>query len=228
METLLCVNAHVLHHFGHMDPVNALFWNLVSGCKNPKTLPLHSRVDGESTYFAYRWHHRPVPRLLAFDLLTPRRLITTTTTTTTTTTDYMLVFVQQKILRLSGLLGQNITLLYHYAERKRIMDKRLAIFVFFFFFFYSAQALCFLLLRFWWVPSTTYRLKYELQQVVINGSVWTQIFLKRYQGRWGKKDCFGTCEHGLTCCVWGLTVSLEGWSEVLTPQTHIHQKHTYS
>ena len=36
--------------------------------------------------------------------------------------DYMLVFVPQKILSLLGLLGQNILLLYHYAERKRIMD----------------------------------------------------------------------------------------------------------
>ena len=41
--------------------------------------------------------------------------------------DYML----QQILSLSGLLWQNILLLCHYAERKRIMDDRLAIFIFF-------------------------------------------------------------------------------------------------
>ena len=54
---------------------------------------------------------------------TPRRLMTTTTTMA----DYML----QKILSLSGLLWQNILLLCHYAERKRIMDDRLAISIFF-------------------------------------------------------------------------------------------------
>ena len=53
----------------HMDPVNALCWNLVSGWKNLKTPPLRSRVDGESAYFAYLWLHRPTPRPLAFDLL---------------------------------------------------------------------------------------------------------------------------------------------------------------
>ena len=100
----------------HMDPVNACFWNLVSGWKNPKTPLLCSHVDGESRYFTYRWRHCPASRLLAFDRGTPRRLITTTTTTTTMA-DYMLVLVLQKILRLSGLLVQNILLLCHYAER---------------------------------------------------------------------------------------------------------------
>ena len=57
VETLLCVNAHVLHRFG-------LFWNLVSGWKNVKTPPLRSRVDSESTYFAYRWCHFSAPRPL--------------------------------------------------------------------------------------------------------------------------------------------------------------------
>ena len=48
-------------------PVNALFWNLVSGWKNLKTL--QSRVDRKSEYFAYWRHHRPTTQLLAFDLL---------------------------------------------------------------------------------------------------------------------------------------------------------------
>ena len=92
----------------HMDPVNAvsvntLFWNLVSGWKNMKTPPLRSRVDSESAFFAYRWRHRPTFRPLAFDLLTPRHLITTATTTTMV--DYMLVFVPQKILSLLRLIG---------------------------------------------------------------------------------------------------------------------------
>ena len=105
------------------------FLKPVSGWKNPKTMPLRSRVDGKSAYFAYRWRHRPTPRPLAFDLLTLHCLITTTTTMA----DYMLVFALKKILSLSGLLGQNIMLLCHYAEQKRIMDNRLAIFVFFLF-----------------------------------------------------------------------------------------------
>ena len=45
--------------------------------------------------------------------------------------DYMLVLVLEKILSLSGPLGQNIMLLCHYAKQKRIMDNRLAIFDFF-------------------------------------------------------------------------------------------------
>ena len=32
--------------------INALFWNLVSGWKNPKTLAFCSRVDSKSAYFA--------------------------------------------------------------------------------------------------------------------------------------------------------------------------------
>ena len=83
-----------------MDPLNALFWNLVSGWKNLKRNPnLHTlRIDDAIA-----------PQPPAFDLLTPKRLITTTTTTTMA--DNMLVFVPQKILSLSGLLGQNILLL---------------------------------------------------------------------------------------------------------------------
>ena len=68
-------------------------------------LPLVSRVDSESAYSGYRWRHRPTPRPLAFDLLTPRCLITATTSTTTMA-DYMLVFMTQKIFGLLGLLGQ--------------------------------------------------------------------------------------------------------------------------
>ena len=143
----------------HMDPVNALFWNLVSGWKNPKTLPLRSRLDGESAYFAYRWRHRPTPRPLTFDLWTPRRLITTTMV------DHMLVFVLQNTLSLIGLLEQNIMPLCHYTERKKIMDNRLTIFIF----FMLCSTVCLytvcklyvhalsLLLCFWCISSATYR-----------------------------------------------------------------------
>ena len=111
----------------HMDPVNpapvnTLFWNLVSGWKNPKCCPCILVWTA-----MYQWHHRPTPRPLAFD---PPRLIITTTTTMV---DYMLVFVPQKILSLLGLLGQNITLLCHYPQWKRIMDNWIAIFVIFLF-----------------------------------------------------------------------------------------------
>ena len=54
----------------------------------------------------------------------------------------MLVFVPQKILSLLGLLGQNIMLLCHYAERKRIMDSQLSIFVFFFLCSVSLSIVC--------------------------------------------------------------------------------------
>ena len=62
---------------------------------------LRSRLDSKSTYFVYWWCHHPAPWPLAFNLLTPRRLITTTTTTVA---DYMLVFVLQKILSLTCLV----------------------------------------------------------------------------------------------------------------------------
>ena len=94
-------------------PVNALFWNLVSGWKNPKMLPLRSHLDSESAYFAYWWRHHPIPRPLAFNLLPPQCLIIIImiiiiiTTTTTTTVDYMLVFVLQKILSFTRLVVES-------------------------------------------------------------------------------------------------------------------------
>ena len=97
----------------------------------------------------------PSPHL---DLLTPQRLITSTTMA-----DYMLMFVLQKILSLSGLLGQNILLLCHNAERKRIMDKRhfRLLLAGFGFCLYTARKLYAhapsLLLRFWLISSATCR-----------------------------------------------------------------------
>ena len=55
----------------------------------------------------------------------------------------MLVFVlPQKMLSPLGLLEQNIMLLYHKAEQKRIMDNRLAIFIFFLFSSVSPSTVC--------------------------------------------------------------------------------------
>ena len=110
-----------------IDLANLQHGSLVSGWKTPYTLPLRSRVDSESTFFANRWHHRPTHRPLAFDLFTLQCLITTTTTMA----DYILVFMLQKISSQLGLLTQNIMLLCHYTEHKRIVDNRQASFVWF-------------------------------------------------------------------------------------------------
>ena len=121
METLVCKHTRFASFWPivHMDP--ALFWNLVSGWKNLKMLLLCSHVDSESACFVYPWRNCPTP--LAIHLLTPQCLITTIMV------DYMLVFVPQIILSLLGLLGQNIMLLCHYTEWKRIMDNQLVIFI---------------------------------------------------------------------------------------------------
>ena len=78
---------------------------------------------------------------------------------------------------LSGLLGQNILLLCHYAERKRIMDHQLDIFIFFFLCSLSPSTVCLctvqklyahalsLRLRYWWIQVAAIGLEYELQHV---------------------------------------------------------------
>ena len=140
-----------------------------------------SQLDSESAYFAYRWRYRPTSRSAAFDLLTSRRLITTTTMV-----DYMLVFVLQKLWSLLGLVGQNIMPLCHYAEQKSHCTSHfrllLVVFGFSFYCLYTARKLfaqaLYLLLHFWWISSCW---------VVYNGSIWTQIFFNRCQGRWGEK-----------------------------------------
>ena len=86
--------------------------------KSENAVLLSSCVNSESTYFAYQWRHHP-PLTSSLWPLNPRRLITTTTTTMA---DYMLVFILQKILSLLGLLRQNVMLLCHNAEWKKIMD----------------------------------------------------------------------------------------------------------
>ena len=117
-------------------------------------------------------------------------------TTKTTMEDYMLVFMPHKILSLLGLQGQNIMLLCHYIEQKRIMDNLLAIFVFFLLCLVSPSTVCLytvcklyahapsLLLRFWGISRATYRPGIWTTEhwVVYNGSIWTQIFLKQCQG----------------------------------------------
>ena len=106
---------HVLHRFGWSSTWKSTFLKTGLRGKNWKTLPLCSCLDGESTIFVFWWRHRSTPWPLAFVLLTLRSLITTATMTA----DYMLVFVLQKILSLSGSLRQNIQLLCQYAEQKK-------------------------------------------------------------------------------------------------------------
>ena len=165
-----------------------------------------ARVDSESAYSAHWWRHHPTPRPLAFHLLTPQCLLTTTTMA-----DYLLVSMLQKIMSLSGLLGQNIMLLCHYAEQKRIMDNRLAIFIFFLLCSVSPSTVCLytvrkfyaqassLLLCFWWISSATYipEIWTKARWVIYNGSVWMQIF--QYAKGDGGNNCFDTCAHGLKC-----------------------------
>ena len=156
-----------------------------------KTLPLCSCVDSKSTYFAYWWRHRPTSRPLAFDLLTPccqQRMM-----------DYMLVFVLQKILNRSGLLGQNYApLTLRWAKKGRPTSHfhllRVVLgFSFHCLFVYSAQALCTCSVAsspfFLWISSATYRpgIWTTACWVIFSGSVWMQIFLKRCQGRRGGK-----------------------------------------
>ena len=163
-----------------MDPVNTLFWDLVSGWKHLKTLPLFSRVDVESAYFAYRWRHRPAPRPRAFHLWTPRCPITTTTAAVE---DFVLVLVLQKISSLSELVDD--------AEQRRIMDDRLT----------KSSSCCvwFLLLLSvclqrasivgdFQAPPIGWNMNYSVLSRY-SGSIWTQIFLKRWRRRRGTKRC---------------------------------------
>ena len=57
----------------HMDP----FLKLGLSVEKSENVT-HFPVYGKSSNFPKRWRHRPTPRPLAFDLWTPRRLITTT------------------------------------------------------------------------------------------------------------------------------------------------------
>ena len=83
----------------HVDPVNTLFLNLVSGWKNWKCHPC--ALGWTANLYTLCIDEAIGPPL---DLWTPQRLITTTRTTTMA--DYMLVFMLQKIWSLLELLGK--------------------------------------------------------------------------------------------------------------------------
>ena len=173
-----------------MDPVNTLFWNLVSWWKNLKTPPLYSCADNKSAYLL-RIDDAIVPPL-AFNLFTPRRLIRTTTMA-----DYMLVFVLQKIL---SLLRQKYSapLPLRWAKKGLWMtdlpfssSSCCVQFLFQLSVLYTARKLCahapsLLLREFQAPPKGTWT---TTCWVVYNGSIWTQIFLERCRGRQrGKKS----------------------------------------
>ena len=122
-------NGQIFHYLGgHPHMFFIILADRPHGsCEHTFLKPVLRVEKSENAALAFRvdtGHHRPTPQPQAFDLLTLQRLIITTTTMV----DYMLVFVPQKISSLLGLLGQNIFLLCHYAEWKRNLDKRLAIF----------------------------------------------------------------------------------------------------
>ena len=110
-----------------MDPVNARFWNLVSGWKDPKTPSLRPRVDG-IRILCISMIPSPHPSTSSLWPPNPAR---SHNNNNNNNGGLLLVFVLQKILSLLWLLRQNIFPLWHYAEQKRIMDNWLAIFIFF-------------------------------------------------------------------------------------------------
>ena len=182
---VLCFNAHVLHNFGRSSKwilLTHFFETWSQGGNILKCRPCI--LMWTANLHSLCWHHRPTPQPLAFNLLTPQRLIITTTTMA----DYMFVFGLQKILSLSELLGQNILLLCHYVEWKRIMDNRIRHIVFFFLCSVSPStvSLCTahklyahppsLLLWFGWISRATYRpgIWIKAYWVVYNESVWTK------------------------------------------------------
>ena len=123
-----------------------------------------------------------------------RRLITTTMA------DYMVVFLLEKILCLLGLLSQNIMLLCHHAEQKRLRHRQLHsdCFLLLFICIQRSSFLCMLPplpLRFRWISkknSATYTpgTWSSVFESYWDGSVWTQMFLKRCQGKRRKKRSF--------------------------------------
>ena len=131
METLLCVNLHVLQRFVWSSTwiLSTHFFEIWSQRENIRKRRLCVLVWTANLH-TLRIDDTIAPPL---DLWTLQNLITTTTTTTMA--DYMLV-------SLSGLPGQNILLLCCYAERKRIMDDQLAISIFFLLCSVSSSSIC--------------------------------------------------------------------------------------
>ena len=161
----------------HMDPVNSLFWNLVSK-KNLKTLPLRPRVDSESAYVAYRWRHRPSTSNL-------RPLNPATSHNNNNNNNNGLHACDRAAEDIEPIrvtrTKYSAALSLRWAKKDYGQPTShfllpLAVFFFYCLFVYSTQALC--------TCSATYRpgIWTTACWVVYNGSVWTQIFLKRWRG----------------------------------------------
>ena len=165
----------------HMDPVNALFWNLVSGWKNPKTLPWRSCVDSESAYFVYQWHHRPKP--------------STSSLQTATSHNNNNGRLHACVHAAEDTEPIRVTRAKYYAPLPLRWAKGLLT---------SSSSCCvsvwFLLLLSVCIKCASFMrmLRHFFSAFVFNGSVWTQIFLNRCQKKTRENDCFGTCGHGLS------------------------------
>ena len=197
METLLCVNANVLHCLVRSSTwiLSTHFFETWSqGGKIQKRRPCVLVWTANLYIFCI---DDVIARPLAFDLWTPRRLITTATTTTTMAGN-MLVLVLQKILIRVTRAKYSAALLLRWAEKVYGWLTRhfllLLVFGLFFYclFVYSMQALCTCS-----ISSSLFLVNFKrhLQTrmwttacwVVYNGSIRTQISLKRCRGRWREK-----------------------------------------
>ena len=179
-----------------MDPVNTLFWNLVSGWKNPKTPPLCSRVDGKSVYFLYRWRHRSTSSLRP---LNPATSHNNSNNNNNNGGQHACVGAAEDIEPIRVTRAKySAALLLRWAEKVYGWLTRhfllLLVFGLFFYclFVYSMQALCTCS-----ISSSLFLVNFKrhLQTrmwttacwVVYNGSIRTQISLKRCRGRWREK-----------------------------------------
>ena len=175
-----------------MDPVNTLFWNLVSGWKNLQTLPPVAFSCGQRICILCVSVTPSPTSIQPLNPATSRNnnnnygglhACVRAAEDTEPTSPCSRVWVAAAD---SGFLAQ-------------------AIFVFFFLLCsVSSSTVCLntewklyahapsLLLCFWWISSTTYRpgTWTTVCWVIYNGSVWTQIFLKWCWGRRGRKRWF--------------------------------------
>ena len=128
-----------------MDPVNALFWNLVLWWNYSKMPPLCSHLDSKPVYFTYRWRHRRTPRPLAFHPLNPAPSHNNNNNNGGL----------HACVHASTVCLYTVCKLYAHAPSP--------------------------LLHFWSISSATYRPGIWTTEcwVVYNGSIWTQIFLKK-------------------------------------------------
>ena len=166
-----------------MDPVNALFWNLVWGWKKLENAALASS-------FGQRIHNSPHPstsRLRPLNPATshnnnnnnnggPHACVRAAEDSRSSSLTSLSVHTND-----SGVLALAFVFLLCSVSFSTVC-------------LYTARKLYAHApsLHFWWISSATYRpgIWTKACWIVNNGSIWTQIFLKRCQGRQGKKRLF--------------------------------------